>query len=264
MNRYTSHTHLLLFLLNLRDAGSTGRCLHIQHEINKNDQPNATFNCAELSNFCKRHYNISYIDLPPYSKINIIEEKLRSCCGNCVEYQHLQTFKNISELTKSSARDSDFIYPILGNEAKSTRYGYHFIPTFTAPSLVYVTMTPAPLFDRMMSSMRAVYPLVFICLLMTIVSGFITWLLETWCNPDEFSRPLWRGWFEGFWWSFISMTTVGYGDKTPRSIPGRLFAVVWILMGITLFGILTGLLTSAIQGSIIVFLPHLKLKVEWA
>lgn len=57
------------------------------------------------------------------------------------------------------------------------------------------------------------------------------------------------GWFEGTWWSFISMTTVGYGDKTPRSCPGRIFAIGWILIGITMFGILTGLLTTAIDSA---------------
>ena len=42
------------------------------------------------------------------------------------------------------------------------------------------------------------------------------------------------------------MTTVGYGDKTPRSISARLFTIVWIHIGIVLCGILTGSLTTII------------------
>ena len=42
------------------------------------------------------------------------------------------------------------------------------------------------------------------------------------------------------------MTTVGYGDKTPRSVAGRLFSVLWILAGIIVFNILAGELTSVI------------------
>ena len=42
------------------------------------------------------------------------------------------------------------------------------------------------------------------------------------------------------------MTTVGYGDKTPRTFPARLFSVVWILIGIVAFGLLTSELTGRI------------------
>ena len=43
------------------------------------------------------------------------------------------------------------------------------------------------------------------------------------------------------------MTTVGYGDKTPKSVVGRLFAVVWILSGITICALMTAALTTAIS-----------------
>ncbi|XP_056134780.1 potassium voltage-gated channel subfamily G member 4-like [Lampris incognitus] len=35
-----------------------------------------------------------------------------------------------------------------------------------------------------------------------------------------------------YWWAIISMTTVGYGDMVPRSIPGQLVALTSILSGI--------------------------------
>ena len=50
----------------------------------------------------------------------------------------------------------------------------------------------------------------------------------------------------GVWWSFISMTTVGYGDKYPVSISARLFAIVWIFVGITTFSLVTAMLSSTI------------------
>ena len=42
------------------------------------------------------------------------------------------------------------------------------------------------------------------------------------------------------------MTTVGYGDKIPKSTPARLFSIIWIIIGITAFSIITATLTSEI------------------
>ncbi|VDM17603.1 unnamed protein product [Hydatigera taeniaeformis] len=40
--------------------------------------------------------------------------------------------------------------------------------------------------------------------------------------------------FTGIWWAFTTMTTVGYGDVIPSSIPGRLIAVLCMIIGILL------------------------------
>ena len=42
------------------------------------------------------------------------------------------------------------------------------------------------------------------------------------------------------------MTTVGYGDKTPKSVAGRLLSILWIIVGITSFSLITATLTSEI------------------
>nr|CDS28272.2 potassium voltage gated channel subfamily D [Hymenolepis microstoma] len=40
--------------------------------------------------------------------------------------------------------------------------------------------------------------------------------------------------FVGIWWAFTTMTTVGYGDVIPNSTPGRLIAVLCMVIGILL------------------------------
>jgi ABC-type amino acid transport substrate-binding protein len=51
------------------------------------------------------------------------------------------------------------------------------------------------------------------------------------------------------------MTTVGYGDKAPRTAGGRLVALVWMFVGVVVIATLTGtiasaLTTDALSGSI--------------
>ncbi|HEY5778003.1 MAG TPA: ion channel [Terrimicrobiaceae bacterium] len=42
------------------------------------------------------------------------------------------------------------------------------------------------------------------------------------------------------------MTTVGYGDKTPQTPPGRLLAFLWMFLGILLVSAFTGAVSSSI------------------
>jgi voltage-gated potassium channel len=50
---------------------------------------------------------------------------------------------------------------------------------------------------------------------------------------------------DALWWSFTTITTVGYGDKYPVSAEGRLIAAVLMIAGVGLFGTFTAAIASA-------------------
>ena len=45
--------------------------------------------------------------------------------------------------------------------------------------------------------------------------------------------------FEGLWWAWVTVTTVGYGDVVPTTPAGRILGSMLILLGVGLFSILT-------------------------
>ena len=66
-----------------------------------------------------------------------------------------------------------------------------------------------------------------------------------------FFGALWFYFFEktphivdAFWWSFVTITTVGYGDSFPVTVEGRLVATVLMTVGVCLIGALAAYLAS--------------------
>ncbi|WP_077305545.1 ion channel [Terribacillus halophilus] len=53
-------------------------------------------------------------------------------------------------------------------------------------------------------------------------------------------RENFPSWFDGFWWTMTTVTTVGYGDFYPETVPGRLIGIFLFLFGIGVIGVLIG------------------------
>ncbi|XP_061743355.1 potassium voltage-gated channel subfamily G member 4-like [Nerophis ophidion] len=75
--------------------------------------------------------------------------------------------------------------------------------------------------------------LLFVCVAVTLYSPLVH-LAESELAPYAATHP--QHSFSSipatYWWAIISMTTVGYGDMVPRSIPGQMVALTSILSGI--------------------------------
>lgn len=53
-----------------------------------------------------------------------------------------------------------------------------------------------------------------------------------------------KGADDALWWAFVTMTTVGYGDKFPVTTEGRMVATLLMTAGVGLFGTLSGLIAG--------------------
>lgn len=55
--------------------------------------------------------------------------------------------------------------------------------------------------------------------------------------------------WDGMWWAWVTMASVGYGDVVPHNTAGRLFGSLLILIGVVLVSLLTANLAAFFIGS---------------
>jgi ABC-type amino acid transport substrate-binding protein len=79
-----------------------------------------------------------------------------------------------------------------------------------------------------------------------MLSGFLLWLFERKSNQEEFSEARIRGIGAGFWWAAVTMTTVGYGDKSPRTPGGRVIALIWMFTSVIIISSFTASIASSL------------------
>jgi voltage-gated potassium channel len=75
--------------------------------------------------------------------------------------------------------------------------------------------------------------------LLVVAGGLSVFFTESAQKSGVFSRI-----FDSIWWAFVTITTVGYGDKVPVTVAGRILAIVIMLLGIVAISTLSGTIAS--------------------
>ncbi len=86
--------------------------------------------------------------------------------------------------------------------------------------------------------------LVVILVAVLVLAAHAIWLTERKTNPD-FPESYRSGIWESLWWAAVTATTVGYGDKTPKGTPGRIFGLLWMFSGLFVLAYFTAGITTA-------------------
>ena len=81
-----------------------------------------------------------------------------------------------------------------------------------------------------------------------LIIGLLIWMVERKGNSDDFA-PGPKGIWDGFWWSAVTMTTVGYGDIAPRTVLGRILGLIWMFAAIIIISFFTAGLASSLTVS---------------
>lgn len=139
----------------------------------------------------------------------------------------------LGAITASANRETmlDFSHPVsssgLGVATRvESRAGWHAV----------LSALISPAFLRVAG---ALFALLFIL-------GTLVWLAERRHNPEQFGGSTSSGIGSGFWWAAVTMTTVGYGDKAPQTLVGRMLAIVWMFAALIMVSTFTAAITSAL------------------
>ncbi|XP_055490132.1 potassium voltage-gated channel subfamily KQT member 3 isoform X1 [Leucoraja erinacea] len=85
----------------------------------------------------------------------------------------------------------------------------------------------------------------YIGFLSLILASFLVYLVEKDDNPRNSTQDF-NTYADALWWGLITLTTIGYGDKTPKTWAGRLLAAMFALVGVSFFALPAGILGSGL------------------
>lgn len=86
-------------------------------------------------------------------------------------------------------------------------------------------------------------------ILILLIVAHLIWFFET-GDEREFNDSYRAGIWDAFWWSVVTITTVGYGDKVPRSISGRVVALIWMFCSMFLLSIFVAQVSNIMSDSV--------------
>lgn len=133
--------------------------------------------------------------------------------------------------------------------AKQVEFSQPYLATPAAAAALRSTMRPHffELIRDVLSHGVGVLLLVLAgCLL---AFGLTLWVAERRADEGHFGGHPVRGLGSALWFAAVTMTTVGYGDKTPKTGLGRAVAFFWMFAGVVLISIFTGAVASSLAVS---------------
>lgn len=104
-----------------------------------------------------------------------------------------------------------------------------------------ITWTPVLRALTSFGFVQAVLALIGLALLV----GVLVWLLERRHN-EEFGGGLKKGLSSSVWWTTVAMTQRGIGMAGPRTLPGRMIAMLWMVGSIIAIAVFTAGITAAL------------------
>jgi len=166
----------------------------------------------------------------------------------------LKAYKRVSDAINAvKSGEMDVAIGPISITAKRAQVVDFTQPYYTASAGILAQSKPSSAWKRFKPLLSKVFLIGFIIMVIVLfIVGNLVWLAERGVNSVEYPRSYGPGVLAGMWFALVTMTTVGYGDKTPKTAAGKAVASVWMLIALLAMssvtaGIATAFTLSQIQ-----------------
>ena len=118
--------------------------------------------------------------------------------------------------------------------------GFKLVRLLRVAKLVRYVPGMKLLFETIISVRLELLASVTIAATLIFISAVLIYFAEGKADPENFGSVL-----RSLWWSVVTLTTVGYGDVLPHSVPGRVAAGVIAIVGVGLVALPSGIIAGA-------------------
>ncbi len=138
------------------------------------------------------------------------------------------------------------INPLLNSPVRMAKFNVTQ-PFYVSKLGVAITSSSQSQFQIFISNFfsRAFLNVILLLLLILLSFGTLLWLLERKHNKYQF-RPGVKGLLDGLWWAAVTMTTVGYGDKAPKTHAGKTLAIIWMFTAVIIISSFTATIATTL------------------
>lgn len=96
--------------------------------------------------------------------------------------------------------------------------------------------------------------------IMSLCFGILLWLFERKTNQAVYEKFV-PGTAKSIWCTFVTMSTVGYGDISPVTLIGRCLMIAWIVISLFIVGLMTSMISDTVVGDSIYRIAGEKIAV---
>ena len=213
-----------------------------------NETTGILLNAIESLLWKAEKFRASEVDVEKYNYITRVQHTLDFTTESQLKEKIENTnMKDLFAFFNTTPYSSD-IFVLAGTtySSENTRLFQRVPVIFTKEAVLIVHTKDVFFLTKFLLAIWTCKGIIFFAATCAINLAAIIWILEFRTNSG-FAKTFGAGLCDGLWFCFVTMTTVGYGDKVPQHFLSRILCLAWMVFGLMLTGIITTVVLETTQ-----------------